>query len=216
MSRFRLIRDEEGYGLSDSFVAMKPLRIRFDSPAYLRRLAAAGRRSELVARAVGVKPGLSVLDCTAGLGRDGFLLAHLGCEVTLIERSKILATLLADGLARAAQHPRLSATVSRVTVQQADSIAMLTQTEVAADVIYLDPMFPRKQGSAAVKGEMQALQNFIGTDQDALSLLLAARRQAGRRIVLKRPAAGIWQPPVAPIHVFAQRNACYEIYPAAS
>jgi len=216
MSRFRLIRDEQGYGLSDSFVTMKPLRIRFDSPAYLRRLAAAGRRSELVARAIGVKPGLTVFDCTAGLGRDGFLLAHLGCEVTLMERSKVLATLLADGLARAAQHPQLAATVSRIKLQQADSIAMLSGSEITADVIYLDPMFPKKPGSAAVKGEMQALQNFIGTDQDAMALLVAARCQTGRRIVLKRPAAGIWQPPVAPIHVLEQRNACYEVYSAAS
>ncbi len=50
---------------------------------------------------VGKRDGLSVLDATAGLGRDAFVLADLGCKVQLCERNALIHTLLADGLTRA-------------------------------------------------------------------------------------------------------------------
>lgn len=42
-----------------------------------------------LARAAGIKPGIrpTILDGTAGLGVDAFVLASLGCRVTLSERS---------------------------------------------------------------------------------------------------------------------------------
>jgi len=56
--------------------------------AYRRRY---GGRRELLARAIGVRHGrsLNVIDATAGLGRDAFVLASLGCFVTLLERSPV-------------------------------------------------------------------------------------------------------------------------------
>lgn len=216
MSRFHLIHDHEGYALADSHVSMKPLRVRFDSPDYLRRLSAAGRKSELVARAVAAKAGLRVLDCTAGLGRDSFLLAHLGCHVTMLERSRVVSILLADGVHRAGADLRLADAASRVRVLRVDAIEFLRDTSERFDVIYIDPMFPKKQGSAAVKGAMQAMQNFLGTDQDALALLMAAIEFGCPRVVLKRPPTGDWVAPVQPVHVFKQRNAAYEVFTSLS
>ena len=57
-------------------------------------------------RAVGIQPGIrpTLLDATAGLGRDAFVLAELGCTLTLIERQPLIAALLEDGLALSLIH----------------------------------------------------------------------------------------------------------------
>jgi 16S rRNA (guanine1516-N2)-methyltransferase len=55
-----------------------------DSLNYRRRHG--GGIKQALARAAGIKPGIrpSILDVTAGLGKDSFLLASLGCKVTMV------------------------------------------------------------------------------------------------------------------------------------
>ena len=57
----------------------------------------------MLAKAVGLKKGAcpDVIDCTAGLGRDAFVLASLGCRVVMLERVTVVHALLNDGLAQA-------------------------------------------------------------------------------------------------------------------
>jgi hypothetical protein len=47
-----------------------------------------GGRGEAVAKAVGIKGDYlpDVVDATAGLGRDAFVLASVGCRVRMLER----------------------------------------------------------------------------------------------------------------------------------
>ena len=71
MSRYRLSLVEGRYCLIDSFSPQKPLSLSFFSPKFLHRVKAASKNSELLARAVGTCQGLKVVDCTAGLGREG-------------------------------------------------------------------------------------------------------------------------------------------------
>src|SRR5690554_940646 len=81
-------------------------------------------RGHALAKAVGLKGSvtLEIVDATAGLGRDAFLLASLGAKVILIERSKKMHDLLADGLARAAaEGERYAETVGRMTLLHGDS-----------------------------------------------------------------------------------------------
>ena len=182
-----------------------------DSAEFRKRLAAAGRKTELVARAVKATPGLRVVDATAGLGRDGMVLAHLGCEVTLIERSRVIFLLLQDALQRAAADPALAGAVGRITLLHSDSLQLLMAGS-DAEVVYLDPMFPEKSGTAAVKGEMQYLQRFLGHDQDAGLLLRHALAGGCSRVVLKRPAKGHWQSPQEPVHVYTAKGSRFEVY----
>ena len=42
----------------------------------------------------------TILDCTAGFGRDGFLLDSMGHDVTMLENSPIVAMLLKNALRR--------------------------------------------------------------------------------------------------------------------
>ncbi len=217
MSRYQLKKDEHGYFLSDTFSRQKPLRADFDEPSFMTRVARAGKKNELVAKAVKVRSGLRVLDCTAGLGRDSFILAHLGCDVTMCERSSVLHCLLQDALTRAKHDERLAETAARMSLIKEDALSLLEQSVGDFDVIYLDPMFPEKTGSAAVKGGMQYLQRFIGVDRDSEDLLRAALSTSPTRVVLKRPAhGGLIELNVEPQHVFKNRNSRYEVYSTAS
>jgi 16S rRNA (guanine1516-N2)-methyltransferase len=146
-----------------------------------------GRRQAL-ARAAGFTRGLtpSVVDATAGLGRDAFVLASLGAQVTLIERSPEVHALLRDGLARAsAAGPEFAAVVARMTLFHADARALLPGLQ--PDVVMIDPMHPPRRSTALVKKEMRLLRELVGTDPDAKELIEAALASPCKRVVLKWP-----------------------------
>ena len=148
-----------------------------------------GGRGQHLPKAVGMKSGQSptIIDATAGLGRDAFLLASLGSKVTLIERSDIIHELLAAGMdvARQAggQHKDI---MDRMTLIHGDSIALLPQMQ--ADVVLVDPMHPPRQKSALVKAEMRAIRDIVGVDEDQQLLVETALTMATKRVVLKWPA----------------------------
>lgn len=156
-----------------------------------------GGAGQPVAKAVGIKGGYrpSIVDATAGLGRDAFVMASLGATVTLIERAPIAAALLADGLQRATAHPDTADIAARMTLVHADAAQWLTDCPqtMRPDVVYLDPMFPDTGKAALAKKDMQAFQTLIGDDLDSERLLSAALNVAKKRIVVKRPRLG---PPI--------------------
>lgn len=146
--------------------------------------------AEAVSKAVGVKKGQrpSVIDGTAGLGRDAFVLANLGCEVTMLERSPWVAALLDDGLRRAKADADIGSWVTeRMRLIYASSIDDLAHQQLQADVVYLDPMYPHRKKSAQVKKEMRVFQLLVGADLDADLLLEQALKVAQKRVVVKRP-----------------------------
>ncbi|MGF1683056.1 class I SAM-dependent methyltransferase [Photobacterium makurazakiensis] len=154
-----------------------------------------GGRGQAIAKAVGLKGGVmpTVVDGTAGLGRDAFVLASLGCKVQMVERHPVVAALLDDGLQRAKQDGDIGGWVSeRLTLLHASSHNALEQLAadpdfVAPDVVYLDPMYPHKKKSALVKKEMRVFQTLVGPDLDADALLAPALALATKRVVVKRP-----------------------------
>jgi len=163
----------------------KPIYVDFvQGKAQYRRLSVG---KELLAKAIGYKKkiSLNVVDATAGLGGDAFVLANLGCVVTLIERSPILAALLQNGLVRAAKNQQTVGIVQRMRLQQGDAISFLSSLQ--ADVIYLDPMYPLRNKRALVKKEMRIIRDIVGDDIDAANLLPIALQYASKRVVVKRP-----------------------------
>ncbi|MCP3908533.1 MAG: class I SAM-dependent methyltransferase [Oceanicoccus sp.] len=148
---------------------------------------------ELIVKAVAgdKKNRPSVLDATAGLGRDSFVLASWGYPVTLCERSPIVAAVLNDGLERArySDDSELLAIMARMKLETMDAITyMQTLTEATApDAIVIDPMFPASKKSALVKKEMQAFHHVVGADPDSASLLDQALVTARHRVIVKRP-----------------------------
>ena len=145
-------------------------------------------RNELIAKAIGWKKGLSlsVFDSTAGLGREAFLLASLGCEMTLFERHPDVFEQLRNALEKGAGHASISSIISRMKLIKGCAIHYLqTQQFELPDVIYCDPMFPPRTKSAAVKKEMQWLQALVDPDQDAHELVTLACSKAKKRVVVK-------------------------------
>lgn len=135
----------------------------------------------------------AVVDATAGLGADGFHLAARGARVTLIERSPLLAALLADALSRARAGelgPDAAAAADRVELVAADARDALAGGGLPSErrgVVYLDPMFAARDGSALPPKGMALLRAVLGPDdEDGAELLAVARRAATRRVVVKR------------------------------
>ena len=158
-----------------------------------------GGRGEAVAKAVGVKGSYlpNVVDATAGLGRDAFVLASLGCHVRMLERNPVVAALLDDGLERGYRDAEIGPWLrERMTLLHASSLTALSELTPKPEVVYLDPMYPHEQKSALVTNEMRVFQGLVGPDEDADGLLEPARRLATKRIVVKRPD---YAPPMADI-----------------
>lgn len=166
------------------------LRVDFveGSTAFRRRTGHS--RKQPLARSVGLGGNeYRVVDATAGLGRDAFLLACLGCRVTAVERSPIVAALLRDGLSRAlsAGDERLRVVVERVQLVVADARDWLRRLPAgdAPDAVYVDPMYPERRKSALPAKEMRLCRMLVGDDPDAADLLAAARG-VGCRVAVKR------------------------------
>lgn len=152
------------------------------------RFRSGASRKDALARAAGFAKGNmpTIIDATAGLGRDAFLLACLGAQVTLLERSPAVHELLRNALARAsAEGPELAAVVARMTLRLGDARALLPG--LRADTVMVDPMHPPRTNTAIVKQEMRLLREVVGTDPDALEVMQAALAADCRRVVLKWP-----------------------------
>ena len=189
-----------------------PIYVDFLAGKLAHRRLFGGGRGQLIAKAVGCRPKkqLAVLDVTAGLGQDAFILTTLGCDVTMIERSPIVAALLEDGLMRAQQEDWFQPLALKLI--KTDAKKYLQTLTDFPDVIYCDPMYPHSKKTALVKKEMRILRHIVGDDEDAPALLALALKKAHHRVVVKRPRLA---PPVEgpePDLIFKGKSSRYDVY----
>ena len=202
-----LVQLPEGLTLTDGFN-----QLRVDFTHMKKRIRQGNLQQELLVRAAKVKKeeGIipTVLDATAGFAEDSMLLAAAGFHVVLYERDAVIAALVRDGLERAALIPELESAVLRMELFEEDSIKVMRRMaewtdsgqnvranfdeQDKIDVIFLDPMFPKRQKSALVKKKFQLLQQLEKPCTDAEELLQAAIAVHPRKIVIKRPIKGPW------------------------
>lgn len=168
---------------------------------------------ELLVRAARVRgvAAPTAVDATAGLGEDSLLLAAAGFTVTMYEKDPVIAALLQDALDRAANEPQLSAIVERMTLVEGDSVAALRAMGAAPDVVFLDPMFPERTKSAAVKKKFQLLHRLERPCEDERELLDAALAAGPRKVVIKRPPKGPCLAGVRPSHAVAGKAVRYDV-----
>lgn len=193
---------------------MEQLTIDFTTGAVDHRRRFGGGRGQALPRAVGMKTGPvpQVVDATAGLGRDGFLLASLGAQVTLIERSEKLHDLLVAALQQAqAAGGEVAEIANRMTLMHGDARDILPTLQ--PEVVTVDPMHPPRKGSALVKQEMRILREVVGNDPDAAELMQIALDCASKRVVLKwplraAPMAGI----PAASHQITGKSTRYDVF----
>ena len=168
------------------------ISVDFVSGANAHRHKFGGGKGQAIAKAAGLNKGAtpSVLDATAGMGKDAFVLASLGCNVTLVERQIPVYMMLVDGFRRAREDdslPWFDERMSLINAPSQEALANAIEQKHQYDVVYLDPMFPHREKSAAVKKDMAIFQTFVGTDDDADELLPLAYELASKRVVVKRP-----------------------------
>lgn len=186
----------------------------FVGGAVRHRFRFGGGRGQALPKAVGMKGGNTpmVVDATAGLGRDAFLLASLGATVTLIERSPEMHRLLEEGLARAQDAGGdVAEVVGRMTLLLGDAKDLLLT--LSPEVVLVDPMHPPRKNSALVKNELRLIREIVGTDEDSVELMKVALATASNRVVLKwplraDPMAGIR----LPSHRIAGKTTRYDVF----
>jgi len=178
--------------------------------------------SQPLLKAVGIKRRNPyrpvVLDATAGLGEDAWLLASMGCHVTACERSPITHALLADGVRRASEsHPE---TAGRIELNRVNGVSFMQELAAAnpdqrPDVVYLDPMFPLGRKTAERKA-MRVLRLISGDDPDAAELLKAALTTATNRVVVKRPRLAPPLPGPSPQVIHKGKSLRFDVYPVSA
>jgi 16S rRNA (guanine1516-N2)-methyltransferase len=145
-------------------------------------------KSGALAQALGRKTR-TVVDATAGWGQDSLAMFRMGYDVLPIERSPVMAELLADGLGRLAKldwMQQLGLTPPHLLTGNA--IEILERLPEQPDCIYLDPMFPpRRKKSALAKKAMMVLRDLVGDDVDKEQLFATALKAASKRVVVKSP-----------------------------
>lgn len=215
-SDFELVYTEKGLEL---FKTDEPklgsVFVDFAGGAVGHRRKFGGGRGQSIAKAVGLKSGITptVVDGTAGLGRDAFVLASLGCDVTMLERSPIVAALLEDGLARARKDCEIGHWIgTRLKLIFASSINELPALGLVPDVVYLDPMYPHKKKTALVKKEMRVFQSLVGADLDADGLLEPAMQIAKKRVVVKRPDYADYIAGIKPSMAIETKKNRFDVY----
>lgn len=184
----KLVQRPAGLTLTDGAQGL-----RADFTELLPRLRKANMEHELLVRAARIRgfQGVEqVVDATAGLGTDSLLLAAAGFEVTMYEQNPVICALLEDALTRGRDNPELLDIVSRVHLRRGDSIEGMRASGFIPDVILLDPMFPERQKSAAVKKKFQLLHQLELPCGNEEELLRAAFEARPRRVIVKRPAKG--------------------------
>lgn len=187
--RFTLWLGPERLELHDRQKTAGPVYVEFTAGRALHRRRFGGGKNQPLARAIGIKDNPTVIDATAGLGRDSFVFATLGCKVIMLERSPILAALLADGLMRAELHAPTATIADRITLIHDDARDYLKKIndQDKPATIYLDPMYPHRKKSALVKKEMRIARELVSDDDDATELLKIAIDKTQNRVTVKRP-----------------------------
>jgi len=157
-----------------------------------------GGRGQAICKAMGLKSGVTprILDTTAGLAGDAFVLATEGCPITLLERSPVLFALIENAVERALLSESFQTIVNQgFHIRNCDANDYIKEqlensnarSQEPPDVIYIDPMYPERKKSALVKKDMQILQRLHGQHDNPAELLDNALRYAKKRVVVKRP-----------------------------
>ncbi|NOX43346.1 MAG: class I SAM-dependent methyltransferase [Gammaproteobacteria bacterium] len=216
-TKYSFYLSPERLELRSCFSSQGPVFVDFTAGKMQYRRKYGGGKNQLIAKAVGFKKGNtpSILDATAGFAQDAFVFASLGSQVTLIERSPVIAALLEDGIKRAERHPEIgklvSNNISLIHTDAIDFMQGLNEINIP-DVIFLDPMFPEKNNSALVKKEMRVFRDIVGNDSDADKLLPTALVKAKNRVVVKRPLYANWLNDTKPSVEMKSKKHRFDVY----
>ena len=190
------------------------LKCSFIEGPILHRLKYGKGRGQNLAKAVGMKSNKNrnIIDATAGLGYDAFILASLGANVTLIERSKKMYEILQNGINEGISFGgEIQRIINRMELLFGDSKDILPK--LSPEVIMIDTMYKDRKKTALVKNNMRLVREIVGPDSDYIELLKVALNCARHRVVLKQPR---YSDPIKVIrkcsHQILGRTIRYDVY----
>lgn len=135
--------------------------------------------AELVNKAVlgKKKQPTTILDCTAGFGKDAYLMSLTGSLITACESNTLMYALLKDGLNRTA--------INNITLHNKNALDEITKGQYR--VIYADPMYPHSKKTAKNNKDMRFLQSFVGHQElMAEALFEKSMESTAQKLVIKR------------------------------
>jgi hypothetical protein len=145
-----------------------------------------GKTDQMI-KALDLRRGDSVLDCTLGLGSDAIVASFMneGGEITGLEKSPVVSLIVGEGLSTYGEDAdqELIRAMRRIRVVCADYTPFLkSRPDRSVDIIYFDPMFrvPGKKSCA-----IEALRPLADCTPLSPEILLEALRVARRRVVIK-------------------------------
>lgn len=202
--------------------AKQKLHVDFASPKQLWRFSKLNKAQEPILRALKWKNNepQSVWDLTAGLGRDGGMLAYSGFNVTFFERNPTLQILLSESIH--SLHNEMPDMANRIQLNRMNSIEYLKQAIEDTSIelpnnCYMDPMYPHRKKSALVKLDLRMVRDLVGDDPDSSELLSTALTllKSGRgmqRVVVKRPAKSEYLGDFKPSYSVEAPNTRLDVY----
>ncbi len=204
--------DENGLFLSSE----EGLQLRADFTHLKPRLKHHNLSGELIVKASKIRgrEDLHVLDATAGLGEDSFLLAGAGFAVDLYEYDAVIAALLQDAIRRALQSgdETVREAARRMRFHEEDSVKAMKKLSSRPDVILLDPMFPERRKTGLIKKKFQLLQLLERPCDNEEALFEAALAACPLRIVVKRPQKGPYLAARKPDYSLSGKAIRYDVY----
>ena len=121
----------------------------------------------------------TLLDCTAGYGRDSYILRLMGFNVTMIENSPVMSLLLNYALKKLK--------LLNFKMYHGNSYDYLNHSEKNYDYIYIDFMFDKlKKNSLSSKND-ETLKLVSFQENNKNNLIRLAIKKSNSRVVVKEP-----------------------------
>lgn len=137
--------------------------------------------------AMGLKAGMSVLDCTLGFGADAIVSSFavgMSGQVTGLEVSPWIAAVIGHGLRHfVAENYPIQEAMRHIQVRQQDYLTYLCQAaDSSVDIVYFDPMFRHPLRTSA---NLEPLRCAADHHPVPVQAVQEAMRVARHRVVLK-------------------------------
>ncbi|MBT7322542.1 MAG: class I SAM-dependent methyltransferase [Gammaproteobacteria bacterium] len=125
------------------------------------------------------KKGSTILDCTAGYGRDSYILRSMGYDITMIENSPVMSLLLNSALKKLE--------LSNFSMYHGNSYDYLKHSENHYEYIYIDFMFDKLKESSLSSKNDETLKLISFQDSNKNNLIKLAIKKSKGRVIVKEP-----------------------------
>ena len=164
-------------------------------------------KKDLLARALGVEPGLAICDLTMGLAGDSFKLCYFGASVEAFEKNPNVWALVENAKWRYQTKKQLS-----LKTVNDDCVNAIEQKIKTHDVFYLDPMFDLARTALPRKGMQYLDQVTEPTPPKDLEHIITQLKAAKKKLVVKRALQSDWLCGYKPLRSIEGKMVRFDIY----